>query len=59
MFLKPTSAFKLSQQTKRIMASFIDAKRCSEYKRIMIDAQLAEAIQPRITKGKREDKDAE
>jgi hypothetical protein len=59
MPLKSTAAFKLNQQTKRIMACITDTNKCNEYKRIMIDAQLSEAVQPRITKFKREEKEAE
>jgi hypothetical protein len=59
MFLKPTAAFKLDQQTKRIMATFTDAHKCGEYKRSMIEAQLASLIQPRVVKTKREEKEAE
>lgn len=59
MFLKPTSAFKMDQQTKRSMATIIDSHRCGEYKRSMIEAQLASMIQPRVIKAKREEKDME
>jgi hypothetical protein len=59
MFLKPTAAFKLNQQSKRIMATFIDPHKCGEYKRAMIEAQLASLIQPKVVKTKREEKEAE
>ena len=59
MFLKPTAAFKLDQQTKRSMATIVDAHDCGAYKRSMIEAQLASLIQPRVVKAKREEKDAE
>jgi hypothetical protein len=59
MFLKPTAAFKLNQQTKRIMATIVDPHDCGAYKRSMIEAQLASLIQPRVVKAKREEKDAE
>jgi hypothetical protein len=59
MSLKSTAAFKLNQQTKRIMACITDTNKCNKYKRIMINAQLSEAVQPRITKFKRDDKESE
>jgi hypothetical protein len=59
MFLKPTAAFKLDQQTKRTMATIVDAHDCGAYKRSMIEAQLASLIQPRVVKVKREEKDTE
>ena len=59
MFLKPTAAFKLDQQTKRIMATFTNPHKCGEYKRSMIEAQLASLIQPKVVKARKEDKEAE
>jgi hypothetical protein len=59
MFLKPTAAFKLDQQTKRLMATIVDPHKCSEYKRTMIEAQLASLIQPKVVKTRKEDKDTE
>jgi hypothetical protein len=59
MFLKPTAAFKLDQQSKRTMATFIDPHKCGEYKRAMIEAQLASLIQPKVVKTRKEDKEAE
>ena len=59
MFLKPTAAFKLDQQAKRIMATIVNPHDCGAYKRSMIEAQLASLIQPRVVKAKREEKDAE
>lgn len=50
--LRPTAAFRLSQQTKRVMATIVDAKKTNEYRRSMIVAQLAEVIQPRVIKSK-------
>ena len=58
MFLKPTAAFKLDQQTKRSMATIVDAHDCGAYKRSMIEAQLASLIQPRVVKNKKEEKDS-
>ena len=57
--LKPTAAFKLDQQAKRVMATIVDPHKCGDYKRSMIEAQLASLIQPRVVKTKREEKDAE
>jgi len=54
MFLKPTSAFKLNQQSKRTMANYLDPHKRGEYKRAMIQAELSEAIQPRKEKTKKE-----
>jgi hypothetical protein len=59
MFLKPTAAFKLDQQTKRSMATIVDPHDCGAYKRSMIEAQLASLIQPRVVKAKREEKGSE
>lgn len=39
--MKPTSTFKISKQTKRFMATFVDAHARGHFKRMMIDAQLA------------------
>ena len=57
--LKPTAAFKLDQQTKRSMATIVDPHKCGDYKRSMIEAQLASLIQPRVVKSRREEKGAE
>ena len=59
MFLKPTAAFKLDQQTKRIMATIVNPHDCGAYKRSMINAQLASLIQPKVVKTRKEDKEAE
>ena len=57
--LRPTAAFKLNQQTKRIMATIVDPHDCGAYKISMIEAQLASLIQPKVIKIKREEKDTE
>jgi hypothetical protein len=57
MFLKPTAAFRLNQQAKRVMATIVDPHDCGAYKRSMIEAQLASLIQPRVVKSRKEDKD--
>ena len=59
MFLKPTAAFKLNQQTKRVMATIVNKHDCGAYKRSMIEAQLASLIQPKVVKTRKEDKEAE
>ena len=40
--MKTTGAFKLSKETKRILAS-MPQDRAGDYKRMMIDAEVAEA----------------
>ena len=53
--MKPTSTFKMKKQTKMRAASFIDPHKRGEYKRAMIQAQLAEeeaARQPLSRKDK-------
>lgn len=42
--LKPTKTFKLSKQTKRFMCTIVDPVERSEFKRGMIQAQLASEI---------------
>lgn len=59
MFLKPTASFKMDQQTKRVLATFVDPQQRSDYKRSMIEAHLASLIQPRVVKTRREEKEAE
>ena len=59
MFLKPTAAFKLNQQSKRTMATYLDPHKRGAYKRTMIEAQIASLIQPRVVKSKKEEKEAE
>ena len=41
MLLVPTKNFKMSKQTKRFAAGFIDPQERGAYKRAMIQAQLA------------------
>ena len=57
--LRPTAAFRLNQQAKRVMATIVNPHDCGAYKRSMIEAQLASLIQPRVVKAKREEKDSE
>jgi hypothetical protein len=42
--LKPSKTFKLSKQTKRFMATFVNAEARNAFKRAMIDAQLQSEI---------------
>ena len=45
--LKPNKTFKLSKQTKRFMCTIADPVARHEYKRAMIQAELAAAIVPK------------
>ncbi len=45
--LKPNKTFKISKQTKRLMCSIIDPVERNEFKRAMIQAELAAAIVPK------------
>jgi len=44
--MKPTGAFRLSKSTKRILAT-MDTEMASHYKKMMIEAELAEKVQVR------------
>lgn len=57
--LKPTAAFKLNQQAKRVMATIVNPHDRGAYKRSMIEAQLASLIQPRTTKDRKVEKGEE
>jgi hypothetical protein len=48
--LKPNKTFKLSKQTKRFMATIINADQRNAFKRAMIQAELAAAIVPKREK---------
>lgn len=48
--LKPTDKFKLSKQTKRMMANIVDAHERGAFKRAMIQAQLQSEIRPKERK---------
>jgi hypothetical protein len=54
--MKPGKTFNLSKQTKRFMATFVNAEERHAYKRAMIQAELAAAIVPKSTKGDRDNK---
>ena len=42
--LKPNKTFKMSKQTKRFMATIVDPQARGEFKRAMIQAQLASEV---------------
>ena len=42
--MKPGKTFNLSKQTKRFMATFVNAEERNAYKRAMIQAQLASEV---------------
>jgi len=50
--MKPSATFKISKQTKRFMATFVDAHARGHFKRMMIDAQLSAQVKH---KDKKED----
>ena len=41
LMLKPDKNFRLSKTTKRILCSIVDSSERNEFKRMMIQAQLA------------------
>jgi hypothetical protein len=53
--LKPNKTFKISKQTKRFMCTFVDPVARHEFKRAMIQAELAAGI---IVKSAPRDKNA-
>jgi hypothetical protein len=50
MYIKPGPNFKMSKQTKRSLALIIDPQERGAQRRIMVQAELAAAIQPRREK---------
>jgi hypothetical protein len=42
--MKPGKTFNLTKQTKRFMATFVNAEERNAYKRAMIQAELAAAV---------------
>jgi len=42
--MKPGKTFNLSKQTKRFMATFVNAEERNAYKRAMIEAQLCSEV---------------
>ncbi len=53
MYIKPGKTFNLSKQSKRFMATIVDPVARHEYKRAMIQAQLASEV---IIKSVKKDK---
>jgi hypothetical protein len=49
-YIKPGKTFNLSKQTKRFMATFVNAEERHAFKRAMIQAELAAAIVPKTVK---------
>jgi hypothetical protein len=53
--MKPGANFKLSKTTKRMVALMGgSAESRNQYKRMMIDAELASAVRPKSTKGEKQ-----
>ncbi len=54
--LKPTASYRMSKQTKRSIAlgHYRSEEARSSWKRAMIQAELSAAIQPRISKNRKE-----
>jgi hypothetical protein len=52
--LKPNGNFKLSKSAKRLMASSPNKEKSSIIKKMMIDAELASALQPKRERVRRE-----
>jgi hypothetical protein len=48
--MKPGKTFVLSKQTKRFMCTILNAEERNQYKRMMIQAELAAAIVPKSTR---------
>lgn len=42
--MKPGKTFKLSKSTKRMMCSIIDTEKRNQFKRMMIQAELAAGV---------------
>ena len=51
---KATSSFKLSKTAKRLIATHVDSHKRGEARRAFIEAELYAAIQPRISKNRKE-----
>ena len=51
---KANSNFKLSKTSKRLIATHINAHKRGEAKRAFIEAELYAAIQPKISKNRKE-----
>ncbi len=51
---KANANFKLSKQSKRFLATIVDDHKRGEARRMLVQAELAAAIQPRISKNRKE-----
>lgn len=56
--MKANKSFKLSKPSKMMMASMLPPK-SHEFKRAMIQAELAAAIRPKVSKADRKTSDVE
>ena len=52
--LKPNANFKMSKQSKRLLATVVNDHKRGEAKKAFIEAELYAAIQPRISKNRKE-----
>jgi hypothetical protein len=52
--LKPNANFKLSKTSKRLLATFVDSHKRGEAKRAFVEAEMYAAIQPRISKNRKD-----
>jgi hypothetical protein len=51
--MKPGKTFNLSKSSKRDLATFTDPLKRSQWKKCMIEAELFEAVVPKIVKKER------
>ena len=51
---KPTASFKLSSESKRMMTNTSNKARATDFKKLMIEAELTAAFQPKRDRVKRE-----
>ena len=52
--MRANANFKLSKSAKRLIASCADPVKSNQIKKMYIQAELAAAVQPRVSRGKRE-----
>ena len=52
--MKPNANFKLSKSAKRLIASCADPIKSNQIKKLFVEAEVAASIQPRVSRGKRE-----
>lgn len=57
--LKPGPNFRMSKQSKRFLSTIVDPHKRGEFKKSAVQAELAAAIQPRVSKGKQDKRSAE